>query len=164
MACQVHPRAASPGPQIGQVEFAVLDLEVRAGCRSPLDGRHARQHLVEIEGLDEVVVRTRFEPADAVADLVARGHHQHRQTQSRSAPLAQQPECITVRQLKVQHRKIRGSGLPGLCNQLAPVHLVAGSLQVVGDRLSQVDVVFKQQHVHGRDHGGYRDADWSPAD
>ena len=105
---------------------------------------HPGQQFVQVERLDQVVVGTGLQAADAVADLVARGQHDHRPGQPARPPVAQQVQAVAVGQLQVQQRQCPGRGGTRLGDAARPLHPVAGGHQMVDHRLAEVVVVFEQ--------------------
>ena len=70
----------------GRIEPQAEVLNAR-GAASGLAAQQradARRELVEIEGLDEVVVGARIEPGHPVGDRIARGDDEHRQRRARA--------------------------------------------------------------------------------
>ena len=65
-------------PGRAQLEVGEAQHLVGGGVDAAQQRAHAREQLLEREGLDDVVVRAGVEAGDAVADGVARGQHQHR--------------------------------------------------------------------------------------
>ncbi len=47
-----------------------------AGCAAPDEGAEAREQLLHVEGLDDIIVRAGVEAAHAVLELVAGGEHE----------------------------------------------------------------------------------------
>lgn len=59
--------------------------------------------LVNVEGLDQIVVRARIQPRDAVAGGVARGEDQHRHRVGGGAQALQHLQPVHARQAEVEH-------------------------------------------------------------
>lgn len=71
-------------------------------------GAQARQQFVQFERLDDVVVGAAVQAADAVAELVARGHQQHRGGVVALAQRAQQRQAGLAGQADVQQDQLVG--------------------------------------------------------
>src|SRR5205809_5676091 len=74
---QLELRLAAPGAAGRRIEAQVARLEQCRALpgRTADKGSQACQQLRERERLQQVVVRPRVEPADAIADRIARGQH-----------------------------------------------------------------------------------------
>ena len=112
---------------------------------------HARHQLVRAERLDDVVVRARVEPEDALGLFAARGQHDDRER--RRAVVEPKGlahlEAVQPRQHQIQDDEI-GRGLPG-CGERPPavVHdfgAVTGLVQIVRDERGDVGVVFDDEN------------------
>ena len=78
-------RSPRPGLAGVDVELEVREPEHLAGWRGPPPEQrvHARQQLLEVERLDEVVVGAGLEALHAVLDLVTGGEHEDRDVVAR---------------------------------------------------------------------------------
>ena len=112
----------------------------------------ARGELIQVEGLDEVVVGARVESGDAVGHRVARRQDQHRDRQSPLALAAQERESVTARQPQVQQQQLEGLAAEDRLGGARLVHPVDGealALQSRAQRLADHRVVLYQEQSHG---------------
>ena len=117
-------------------------------------GAQAGQQLVELEGLDEVVVGAAVQALDLVGQRVARGEHDHRRGVAARAQVAQHREAVALRQAEVEQHGVEAlAGQHGI-GGAAVAHPVAGhalAAQRLAQALADHRVVFHQQHAHGAD-------------
>ena len=69
---------------------------------------HARQHLLEMEGLGDVIVGAGVEALHLVAPAVARGQHQHRHGAPGAPPGFQHRNAVHFRQADVEDDRVVG--------------------------------------------------------
>ena len=121
--------------------------------RAPAQQRaHAREQLLALERLDEVVVGADVEPLDARVQRVARGEDEDRRVVLVAAQLARDLDAVHPRQAEVEHDQVGEEGL-GLVERLGAVarelDVVAlhpqRALQDLGDLL----VVLDHEHADG---------------
>src|SRR6202789_564760 len=67
---------------------------------------HAGGDLVQIEGLDDVIVGTGVEPRDSVLDFVASRQNDDRRGVAALAQLAQHLDAVAVRQPKIEQHQV----------------------------------------------------------
>lgn len=115
---------------------------------------HARPQFVEIEGLDEIVVRTGVKSLDTVRDGVTCGDDQHRQRMAARTQRAQHIDTVAFWQPQVkQHQVIEVIGCAADGSQrrfaiLDPVHRETNGLERLAHALGNHLVVFDQQDTH----------------
>jgi D-alanyl-D-alanine carboxypeptidase/D-alanyl-D-alanine-endopeptidase (penicillin-binding protein 4) len=110
----------------------VLDGRITPPRRAPQHRAHARRDLVEIEGLDDVIVRAGVQPGHTVPDVIARGQHDDRGGVAAPPQLAQHVEAVAPRQAEIEQHQVerrraqrRGRGLA----VAHPIHGKAGRAQ-----------------------------------
>ena len=137
------------------VESDVQEFEnatrFRAIVAAPPEGSDARQQLVESERLHEVVVGTRVESLDPIADGSAGGQHQHgdliargtKATADLDAIESWEPEIEDHRVVRIAHREVEAGGT--LAGQIG---LVARATEGALDRVADRGLVFDQKDAH----------------
>jgi len=119
----------------------------------PAEGAHAREQLLDLEGLDQVVVGAGVEPGDALRGGIARAQHQHRREAAAGARAAQHLEAVQARQPQVEHHQVELGVLQGgerLRARAHPFHGVARAGQRVVDAGAEELVVLDQKDSHLR--------------
>ena len=89
-----------------RIEHHVLRAQafLRLAVRAAHQRAQARGQLVQVDGLDDVVVGADIEPANAVGHRVASGQHQHRQADAGAANGGEHVHAVLQRQPQVEHR------------------------------------------------------------
>jgi len=133
--------------------YSQVDVTGAAPGAAADHGAGARQQLVQVEGLHQVVVRADVEAGDAVGHRVARGDDQHRHVAARAAHRLQHLEAVLARQPEVEQREVVGA-VPerelGGGAVAHPVDRVAGVLHAVHHGAADHRIVFHHQHPHAR--------------
>ena len=95
----------------GRVEREVGHLQHGAGAAALAAAQRTQsgEQLVELEGLDEVVVGAGVQPGDAVLHAVARGEDEHRHRAPLAAPLAQPAHAVAAGQAEAEVLIQRGA-------------------------------------------------------
>ena len=112
-----------------RVEHQVADPQRRHAARRPAAQQRpqAREQLLALERLDEVVVGADVEPLDARLERVARGEHQDRHVVAVLAQAARDVDAVEPREPEVEHDQV-GQERVRLVERL---HAVGGELDVV---------------------------------
>ena len=115
---------------------------------------HARQHLLEVEGLGDVVVGAGVEALHLVAPAVARGEHQHRHGAPGAPPGFQHRDAVHLRQADVEDHRVIGLGLAEVMALLAvegAIDDIAGVGQRGGELAVEVGVVLDDEEAQRLD-------------
>ena len=67
----------------------------------------ASHQFVEIERLEQVIVRACLQPLDAMLHRVARGHHEHGQRAALRTPLNEQGHAVSIGRAQVEHAGVK---------------------------------------------------------
>ena len=137
-----------------QVEHDVAHLQLEIGPTGATQQRvHARDQLLQVGRLDDIVVGARLEAGDLVARRIARREDQHRYAETCVAKLAQHLEPAHRRQADIEDD---AGVLPRACTRQSgttvahPVHLVPCMLERGLQAGAQQGIVLdEQQHSHG---------------
>ena len=121
--------------------------------RAPAQQRaHAREQLLALERLDQVVVGADVEPLDARIQRVARGEHEDRRVVLVAPQLAGDLDAVHAGQTEVEHDQVGEEGL-GVVERL---DAVVGELDVVAlhpqralQHLGDLLVVLDHEHADG---------------
>lgn len=84
------------------------DHRAGASGRAPQQHLQTRYELIQIEGLDQIVISASLQPFDPVGNGIPRGQHQHRHVDALRPPGLQQRQAIAIRQTPVEHDHIGG--------------------------------------------------------
>jgi len=150
-----------------QFELSLMDRDVTAcrvevnvaereggrppGDTAPSEGTQARLELGEGERLDQVVIGTDIEPADAVLYRVPRREHQHWCPALSGAELGAEAEPIAVGQRDIEHQNVVGRlrGEPAsVLDRARSVHGVPIATQASRKQLAEASVVLQEQDLH----------------
>ena len=123
----------------------------RAAARrtAPQQGAHARQQLLALEGLDEVVVGAGVEALDARLQRVARGEHQDRDVVA-LAQAAGDLHAVELRQAEVEDHQVGDERARRVERRLAVERqpdLVALQAQRALEHLRDLLVVLDDEHA-----------------
>jgi len=101
---------------LAQVPHHLTGREGRLGTpeRPARYGAQSCPELIDVEGLDQIVVRASVETGDAVRDAIAGRHDDHRGGSSVLTQPAQHRKSDAGRQSEIQHQPARGPRLSGL--------------------------------------------------
>ncbi len=146
-------RGAARGLARGAVERDVGEPQQRrvAVGAAPQQRAHAREQLVEVERLHDVVVRAGVEPGDPVGDGLTRGQHQHgRAVAARAQPPAHLEPVDIGHQDVEQHqvgRRLRQ------CRQGGPAafglgDVVAGKRERAAQGVAHGTLIVDDQDLH----------------
>ena len=72
---------------------------------------HPRQHLLDVEGLGDIVVGAGVDARHLVAPAVARGQDQHRHLAPVAAPVLEHADAVHLRQADIEHDGVVGLGV-----------------------------------------------------
>ena len=142
-----HPTRSRIDPEVAHPQD-VVGLGAGAEVGSPEQGPQARQQLVEIEGLGQVVVGPGVEPGDPVGGLGAGGEHQDRRA------VVLEPQDATHRQpIDGRHHHVEDDDIGVLLTddgeRTSAVDrgedLVALQVEGAGERISDGAVVVDQE-------------------
>jgi len=134
-----------------ELQGAVLNGGSRLPLRTARQGAHARFQFSQLEGLDQIIVRTQVETAHAVLDAVQRGENQHRCGQLAVAQVLQHLESIHAGQTDIENDQIEvlgGQGAVGLAAGIDAIDSVVAGPQGAGQAIGQDGVVFSDQDSH----------------
>ena len=143
------------------VEHQVADAQRRHPARraAAQQRAQARQQLLALERLDEVVVGADVEALDARLERVARGQHQDRHVVAVLAQPACDVDAVEPREAEVEHDQV-GQERVRLVERL---HAVAGELDLVAleaqralQDLGDLVVVLDDEHADGAVGGFHR--------
>ena len=84
----------------------MLEHVARRAAQAALERAHARAQLVELEGLDEVIVRAGVESGDALRDAVARAEDERGREAAAGARAAQHLQSVHARKPEVEHQGV----------------------------------------------------------
>ena len=136
------------------VQRQVADRQRRHAARRPAAQQRAqaREQLLALERLDEVVVGAGVEPLDARLERVARGQHQDRDVLAvRAQPLGDL-DAVEPGQPEVEHQQVGQEGVVGVQRRDAvtgELDLVALDAQRALQHLGDVVVVLDDQDAGG---------------
>ena len=106
----------------------MLEHVARRAAQAALERAQAREQLVDVEGLDQVVVGAGVESGDALRDAVARAEHEHGREAAAGARAAQDLQSVHARQPEVEHQGVERALLErgqGERPAAQPLHRVA---------------------------------------
>src|SRR3954453_4325335 len=134
-----------------RVELQVADDEPRTSARRPAAQQRAqaREQLLALERLDEVVVGAGVEALDARLDRVARGEHEDRHIVGR-AQAPRDLDAVDLRQAEIEDHEVGmvGGGLVERCLPVArDPHVVAVQAQRALQDLGDLVVVLDDEHA-----------------
>ena len=121
----------------------------------PAQRSHAGEHLLEVEGLGEVVVGAGVEPGEPVLDVVAGGEHQDRGRRLLEAEMAAEAHPVQVAaEHHVEDRDVVGEprtqGFEGLLAAQGDVDRYAGFRQASGEASGDLRFVLDDEYAHDR--------------
>ena len=141
-----------PGHRV-EAQRAMFDQRMGAAGGAPQQRLQPRHQLVEVEGLDQVVVGTTLQPRHPVAHRIAGGEHQHRGGHAGVAPLLEQGEAIAVGEAAVEDHHVAGHTLQGSARLGDAGHVIDDVVvhrQPGANARGHQGVILDQQYVHGR--------------
>jgi hypothetical protein len=89
-----------------ELDAAVLQDRLFDGRLTPQQRAHARQKLLQAEGLGQVIIGTEIEPVDPILYGIARAQNQYRLVEAGLAPLLQQIQSIAIRQSQIENDRV----------------------------------------------------------
>ena len=114
-------------------------------------GAHARQQLLHVEGLGDVVVGAGVHAGHLVAPAVAGGEDDHRHLALGAAPLLEHADAVHLRQAGIENDQVVGLGLAQEVALLAVEGRVDG-VAGIGQRRHQltieIAIIFHDQDAH----------------
>ena len=161
LCLKVHRTSIEHDLACRSIEMKRADGEDRRRLAAGASDQRAqsRGQLVEIDGLDDIIVSAGVESLDAVIDGIAGGQNQHRRAQSLSAHLAQHCETIDFRQPQIEHDGgKRVAAQRQLCRGAVhdPIDIEPALAQPRLQRIPQKRIVFDDENAH-RDRSSRRD-------
>jgi hypothetical protein len=108
----------------------------------------ARQHLLHVKGLGDIIVGARVDPLDLFAPAIARGQDQDRHRAAGFPPRLENRDPVALRQAEVQHDRVIGLGVaeePAVFAVERPVDRVACGLERGGNLAVEIAIVFDNQ-------------------
>ena len=130
----------------------MLDSRCRTPGLAAQQRANARRQLIQVERLDQVVIRAGIQALHAVGDGIARGDDENRQFLPMRAGRGEDLETSLARQAEIEQQQVESLRTQHLRSGLAVVHPVHGEAlapQALADRLTDHGVVFYQQQSHG---------------
>ena len=94
-----------------EAERPAFDLAPGVAGGAPQQRADARQHLLHVEGLGDVVVGAGVHAGHLVAPAVARGEDEHRHLALVAAPLLEHAEAVHLGQAEIEHDGVVGLGI-----------------------------------------------------
>ena len=153
-------RERQPAPRsrrglASRVDGQVGDLDDLRRQRRTASQQRAQsgEQLVELERLDEIVVRARVEAGDLVVHAVARGEHEDRRSNVARAERSGHLQAVALGQHDVEHDRVVGvdecfdDGSLTVADDVDGVRVLAKALR---ERLRQQGVVLRNQQSHRR--------------
>ncbi len=134
IAFDSHASGSGIEPHRAAIEFA-LGVAGRAAQQRA----DARKHLLEMEGLGDVVVGAGVEALDLVAPTIARGEDQHRHGAAGAAPRLQHRNAVHLGQADIEDHRVVGLALAEEMPLLA-VEGAVDDVAGVGQRRRQLPV------------------------
>ena len=136
--------------EIGEAKLFVARFGSRLGPAQ--EGADASEQLIEIEGLDEIVVGPGVEPGDAVRDGVARGQHQDRQAPAGAllgrAKASGDLDTVEARQHEIEDEQVGrrvANGIEGAAPIVEDFDVVPLENQAPAHKAGNGGLVFDQQ-------------------
>ena len=150
---QIHGMTAVGHRQRRRVDahFAQLERVDGGASQAPLDRANAREKLVEVERLDEVVVGARIEPRHAIGGTIACAHHEHGHLGAIGADAAQEREPVELGQPEVEHDELEAAGLQRFECRAAvahPFHAIGAAGERIVDGATEELVVLYEKDAH----------------
>ena len=111
----------------------------------------ARQHLLDMEGLGDIVVGAGVDALHLVAPAVARGEDQNGHVAPLAAPGLEHADAVHARQADVEHHRVIGLGLAEIMPLLAVtrgVDGVAGIAEGLAELAVQIGIVLDDENAH----------------
>ena len=143
------------------VQREIADAQRRHAARraAPQQRAHAREQLLALERLDEVVVGADVEALDARLQRVAGGEHQDRRVVAVVAQALGDIDAVQPRQTEVEDDDVRQERV----RLVEPAHAVRGELDLIAleaqralEDLRDLLVVFDDEHADGTTGGFHR--------
>jgi D-alanyl-D-alanine carboxypeptidase/D-alanyl-D-alanine-endopeptidase (penicillin-binding protein 4) len=134
-----------------QDHFAHLHQALGASGLAARECAHAGRQLLQIEGLDEVIVGAGVEPGHAVGHRIACSGDENGNGAAAFTQGAQHGQAILLRQAQVQQQHGVVLGAQGHVGRLAVLHPVDGEAvlaQTLAHGFSHHGIVFHQQYAH----------------
>src|SRR5208282_6805460 len=85
-----------------ELKRAAFEFGLGKASAAPQQSPHARDDLLHLKGLRDVVVRTRIDARDLFAPAVARGQDENRRLQAVSAPALQDADAVELWQAQLE--------------------------------------------------------------
>src|SRR5690348_39201 len=147
VAIDRHSASASVEPHRSTIEFA-LGMASRAAQKRT----YARQHLFQMKGFGDVVVRARIEALYLVAPAITRGEHEHGHCAPGAAPGFQYGNAVHFRQANIEDHSIVGFGLPEIMTLFAverAIDDISGVGQRSGELAIEIGVILDHEEAQG---------------
>ncbi len=140
----------APGPAV-EAHRADLDLVRGMTGGAPNQRADPGEHLLDVEGLGDIVVGAGIDALHLVAPAIARREDQHRHLAAVPAPFLEHRDAVHLRQADVQHHRVIGLGIAeemALLAVLRGVDRVAGFLEGRDELPIEISVVLDDEHPH----------------
>ena len=128
----------------------MVDLIDTAAGRTAVQRMQARQQLIQVEGLEQIVIGTGLQAFDTVLDGVPRGENQNGQRLPAGPPASQQRHAVLVRKAQVKNANVEVKAVQcslGGGGGANPVHRQTMQPQPRSDATGYQLVVFDQQEM-----------------
>ena len=129
---------------------AAVEFALGVAGRAAQQRADARQHLLEMEGLGDIIVGAGVEALHLVAPAVARGQHQHRHGAAGPPPGFQHRDAVHLGQADIEDHGVVGLGLAEIMAFLAvegAVDHIAGIGQSRGELTVEVGIVLNDEET-----------------
>ena len=136
-----------------ETERAAFHLVAGVACRAPEQGAQARQHLLHVERLGDIIVGAGVHAGDLVAPPLARGEDQHRHLAFVAPPLLEHAQAVLLGQAEIEHDGVVGLGVAEKMPLLAVEGGVDGVARIAqrGDELTvEVWIVLDDEKPQSR--------------
>ena len=145
------PSTVDPPGAAVEPHRAAQELALGVADRAAQQRADARQHLLEMEGLCDIVVGAGIEALHLVAPAVARGQQQHRHGAAGTPPRLQHRNAVQLGQADVEDDGVIGLGLAEVMPFLAvegAVDHVAGVGQRGRELTVEIGIVLDDEEAH----------------
>src|SRR5271166_5189473 len=138
------------GPRV-EPDRADGEIAGRAARRPAQQRAQARQHLLHMKGLGDIIVGACIYALDLLAPAVARGEDQHWHRAPRLPPRLEDRDAVALRQAEIEYDRVIGLGValkPALFPVERAVDRVTGGLEGSGNLPVEIAIVFDNQKSH----------------
>src|SRR5262245_42886857 len=150
----VHAHAAGAGIEAHR---AAIELALGVPGGAPQQRADARQHLLQVEGLGDVVVGAGVEALDLVAPAVAGGENEHRHGATGAAPGLEHRDAVHLGQADVEDDRVIGLALAekvALLAVVGAIHHVARVRERGRELPVEIGIVLDHEETQGSGSSG----------